>query len=221
MYSSPRRSASCAGAAQDARGTRSRAGRRLGVAAHLGAPARCAATVAARSAARSAPARSQHRLDHALAGVEQREQQVLGLDDLVAALRGDARRPGDGLLGPLGGLVHGHQTLLLVVRRALVTHAARSAAPGGSCRAAPTTSCPRAARASARSRAVVAPHLVELVPPGRGRAARRARARRSRSSTRSTPARFRPSSESSWMRRRQRHVGLGVDAGVARACAAA
>ena len=51
----------------------------------------------------------EHRLDDALAGLEQRGQQVIGLDDRVAPLAGDARRCGDRLLRAFGGLVNGHQ----------------------------------------------------------------------------------------------------------------
>ena len=51
---------------------------------------------------------AQHRLDHALGRVEQRQQQVVRLHDRVAALRGDPGGPGDRLLGALGGLVNGH-----------------------------------------------------------------------------------------------------------------
>ena len=173
-----------------------------------------AATVAARSAVGSAPARSSTGPDDALAGVEQREQQVLGLDHLVAALLGDAGRAGECLLGALGGLVHGHQTVLLIVhprwsttRRYLGTRW-----PG---RRGDGTSCPRPAWASASAARFAA--LTSSSSAARSRARRSARSSRcSSSSTRSTPARLRPCSESSWMRRSSSDVGLAVDPRVAR-----
>ena len=108
MYSSSQPLGLLAGAPQD----RPVGVRELGAggrAAHLGAPLdRRHRRGAQRRQVGARPL--EHRLNDALARVQQREQQVLGLDHLVAAVAREARRLGDRLLGPLGRPVDRHQT---------------------------------------------------------------------------------------------------------------
>ena len=207
-----------AGAAQHARGRRSRAGRRWSTPLTWGRRA-MAASVAARSAgevgagALAARARRRPRGRRAARAAGARARST-GLPRSLGD-RGPSRRSPPGRARWACPRPSDASSSSSIVT--LVDHAAVARHQAVRCRAGDGTSCPRAGARLRQLRRGGRRPSPRRARRARSRARRSARSSRcSSSSTRSMPARLRPSSESSWMRRSSSHVGLGVDPRVAR-----